>query len=228
MAVVSSCREISRPLEAILLINPAHNGETLMLLHGQYRGKFSKLFMHINKDCQDVVIGTLLGDDYLSKRGALQIEHAEKDKEYVLWKHQKMNKILAGPISCPFVERLDKRNGKHTFSCRFYTKAIFSEYRTLFYPNGKKVVPDNIYQLLTYPLALATLFMDDGGKGGNTSKGMVLSLAGFLQSDQEKLRECLSLVFDLDTHFCLFVFLSNKKVVNINNFIYQVAKTKNY
>ncbi len=49
MAVVSSCREISRPLEAILLINPAHNGETLMffLLHGQYRGKFSKLFLCI-------------------------------------------------------------------------------------------------------------------------------------------------------------------------------------
>ena len=155
--------------------------------------------MHNNKECQDVVLGTILGDGYLYPKGILQVEHARKDHQYVLWKHQKMSEIVSGPISS--VIRLDKRNGKKTYSSRFYTKPVFSEYRTLFYPNKKKIVPNNINQLLIRPLALATLFMDDGGKGGNTSKGMVFNFSGFDKSDQEKLRKCLLINFNLHTHF---------------------------
>ena len=44
MAVVSSCREISRPLKAILLKNPAHNGETLTLkVEGNTVGSLANL-----------------------------------------------------------------------------------------------------------------------------------------------------------------------------------------
>ena len=46
--------------------------------------------MHTTKECQDVVIGTILGDGYLYPKGVLQVEHAKKDYQYVLWKHQKM------------------------------------------------------------------------------------------------------------------------------------------
>ena len=158
--------------------------------------------MHINKECQDVVLGAILGDGYLSPRGVLQVEHAIKDHQYLLWKYKKMNEIVSGPISR--VTRLDKRNNKKTFSSRFYTKSVFSEYRALFYPiysNGKKIVLDNIDQLFNSSLALATLFMDDGGKGGNTSKGMVFNFSGYLESDQEKLRKWLYLNFNLDTRF---------------------------
>jgi len=41
--------------------------------------------------------------------------------------------------------------------------------------------------------------MDDGGKGGNTSKGMVFNFSGYLNIDKEKLRKCLYL--NLYTHF---------------------------
>ena len=153
----------------------------------------------MNKECQDVCIGTILGDGYLSPRGVLQVEHARKDHQYVIWKHQKMSEIVSGPIS-PVV-RLNKKTGKNTFSSRFYTKSVFSEYRTLFYPSNKKIVPDTINQLLDSSLALATLFMDDGGKGGNTSKGMVFNFSGFDQSGQEKLRSCLLRNFNLHITF---------------------------
>ena len=153
----------------------------------------------MNKECQDVVLGTILGDGYLSPRGVLQVEHSSKDHQYVLWKHERMSEIGSGPISK--VTRLDKRNSKKTFSSRFYTKSVLSEYRALFYPNNKKIVPNNIDQLLNSPLAFPTLFMDDGGKGGNTSKGMVFNFSGYLFSDQEKLRKCLYLNFNLDTRF---------------------------
>jgi len=71
----------------------------------------------------------LFGDGYLSPRGVLQVEHAIKDHQYVLWKHKKMNEIVSGPISR--VTRLDKRNNKKTFSSYllFYTKSVFSEYK---------------------------------------------------------------------------------------------------
>ena len=66
--------------------------------------------MHINKECQDVLLGTILGDGYLYPKGVLQVEHAKKDHQYVLWKHQKMSDVVSGPVSS--VTRLDKRNGK--------------------------------------------------------------------------------------------------------------------
>ncbi len=155
--------------------------------------------MHINKECQQVIIGTILGDGYLNSRGILQVEHAKKDREYVFWKHQVMNCIVSGPVS--EVKRIDKRTNKTYYSCRFYTKPVFSEYRTVFYPNNKKIVPSNIDQLLNTPLALATLFLDDGGKGGNTPKGMVFNFSGFDQSGQERLRSCLHSNFNLITTF---------------------------
>ncbi len=57
-------------------------------------------------------------------------EHAKKDREYVFWKHQVMNCIVSGPVS--EVKRIDKRTNKTYYSCRFYTKPVFSEYRTVF------------------------------------------------------------------------------------------------
>ena len=50
-------------------------------------------------------------------------------------------------------------------------------------------------------MALATLFMDDGGKGGNTVKGMVFNFSGFNVENQKRLRKCLLINFNLTTHF---------------------------
>lgn len=146
-----------------------------------------------------VVIGTILGDGYLYPRGILQVEHAKKDHQYTLWKHKIMGSVVSGPLS--EVKRLDKRSNKNTYSYRFYTKPVFSRYRALFYPNGKKIVPNNVDQLLNTPLALATLFMDDDGKGGNTVKGMVFNFSGFDQSGQERLQGCLYNNFNIMTTF---------------------------
>jgi hypothetical protein len=45
----------------------------------------------------------------------------------------------------------------------FYTRALpcFQELYEIFYPHGVKVIPNNIYELLT-PIALAHLIMGDG------------------------------------------------------------------
>jgi hypothetical protein len=42
-----------------------------------------------------------------------------------------------------------------------FSMSCFTELRSLFYPNSVKVIPENIYELLT-PVALAHLIMGDG------------------------------------------------------------------
>lgn len=54
--------------------------------------------------------------------------------------------------------------------------------RSLFYPK-KKIIPSNIGEYLISNLALAVLYMDDGGRGGNTKKSAIININGYdLQS----------------------------------------------
>lgn len=151
--------------------------------------------MSITLKQEQLVIGTVLGDGYLYPNGRLQIEHQEKFKSYVLWKYKTLQSVVSGiPKRCV---RFDKRTSKEYVSWRFYTKTVFQEYRNCFYPNGKKVVPEEIFQLLVSPLALAVWFMDDGGRGAKTPKGLIISAAGFSSTEHILLKECLERNFKL-------------------------------
>ena len=137
--------------------------------------------MKTTPEQEQLVVGTLLGDGYLYPNGRLQLERQEKFKAYLMWKYERLQSITSGiPKRCV---RFDKRTKREYVSWRFYTKAIFPTYRQWFYPNGRKVVPACIAQLLTTPLALAVWFMDDGGRGARTPKGMIISAAGFSKAD---------------------------------------------
>jgi hypothetical protein len=80
---------------------------------------------------------------------------------------------------------LDKRTNKSYSSISFTTMQLpcFNEYRNLFYNLDVKIVPENIYDLLT-PRGLAYWISDDGSKH-NT--GLHLSVYGFSNSDVDKL-----------------------------------------
>nr|YP_009327800.1 hypothetical protein [Epichloe typhina]APB96758.1 hypothetical protein [Epichloe typhina] len=70
----------------------------------------------------------------------------------------------------------------------------FNVYRKLFYDlNKKKIVPDNIKELLT-PSGLAFWIMDDGSKQGN---GLHISVYGFTDRDVDKLILALQEKFHL-------------------------------
>lgn len=64
--------------------------------------------------------------------------------------------------SCPNITT-GVRAGKRYYGLQFFTRALpcFTELYSLFYPNGIKEIPQNIYELLT-PVALAHLIMGDG------------------------------------------------------------------
>jgi hypothetical protein len=64
--------------------------------------------------------------------------------------------------SYPIV-RIRSRFGKETIGLQFFTRSMpcLTELHSLFYPNGVKIVPYNIYELLT-PITLAHMIMGDG------------------------------------------------------------------
>lgn len=77
----------------------------------------------------------------------------------------------------------------------FTTKSIleWNRLRDLWYPKGIKVIPGNIYDLLT-PIALAYWLMGDGGW---TNKGIHLATHSFTEADVLRLIEVLTLKYGL-------------------------------
>ena len=138
---------------------------------------------------KSVLLGTLLGDGSLKRRGIyyrLHIKHSYKQISLVRYKREIFSNITNMPIRVFFQAVKDK---DYKF-CEFVTLTHpeFSKYRELFYnsiqehsdligdelnadmsssvggchKDKKKVVSQKLKQLLKSPLSLAMWFMDDG------------------------------------------------------------------
>ena len=132
----------------------------------------------------EILAGSLLGDAYISKRGAIQIEQGENQKEYLLWKHRELKSIVSGKISQVF----RKKNGIIHSSYRFFSKQYFRPWRKSMYRSGRKIIPASVLELIT-PLSLAVWYMDDGSKKNNYS--VIVSTDGFSNVSLKKLRTML-------------------------------------
>jgi len=122
----------------------------------------------LSYDEEQVLIGTVLGDTYLRKEfenggtGGM-FAHSLKQKQYALWK---------GSVLKRFVSRITERSQFHKVAKKTYfniqihfkTDTILNKYHKLFYNNKKKVIYQELLNILE-PLGLAVWFMDDGMKG---------------------------------------------------------------
>ena len=148
---------------------------------------------------REILVGTVLGDAHLEPNGKhvrLSADHYEKHKEYVLWM---ANEFAPFSLKTREITEKDKRNGKIYKRWHFSTKSlpIFREFRDLFYFQGKKIVPERIYELMT-KLSLAIWYMDDGFKRKD-SKGFYLCTSSFTNSEQIMLQKMLFNRFGLET-----------------------------
>lgn len=114
--------------------------------------------LDISEKQENILVGCVLGDAYVSKRGKVQIEHSLKQREYIRWKYKELKSISYGVPSK--VCRPDKRYGKSYISYRFWTRQFFKGWRKRFYPSGKKVFPKKIDKIPN--ISLAVWYMDDG------------------------------------------------------------------
>src|SRR3989344_8621942 len=149
----------------------------------------------LTKEENDILIGSLLGDGCLRIMGrckfpAFSVSHGESQKDYVLWKYEKLKRWIK---TSPWREEriYHKDRSRKTFSWRFQTLSneAFSDLYNTFYKNKKKIIPENIGELLkNSPLALAVWLMDDGNKN---HKAVFLNTQSFSLSEQQKLCKAL-------------------------------------
>lgn len=110
----------------------------------------------LNQYQEEVLLGSIMGDGYLEMNGnncRFQANHSYKQREYVDWKW----KVFKG-----FVKSSPRKAGINDYRFRTVNSPIFTTYHYLFYPKGKKIIPKIFIDIFNHPLALATLYMDDG------------------------------------------------------------------
>ena len=149
------------------------------------------LVLAVTSHQEEILIGSLLGDAYITARGQIQFEQSVHQKEYLFWKHQELSSISYKNIS--IVKRFDKRYKHENISYRFWTRQYFISWREKFYFKSKKLVPKNIQ--LT-PLSLAVWYMDDGCFSDNKC---IIATDGFSQEDISFLQNLLLEKFNIKT-----------------------------
>lgn len=145
------------------------------------------------------IMGTLLGDGHITPISPhLRVSQCFEQEEYVDWKFN-LIKDWVRP-SGVYYEQSNKLNGKHFIQIRFdtYSHPEFKFYRNLFYPDGVKIIPDQVLSELQ-PFGIAVWFMDDGSY--MKEKGNVrIHTAGFTIQDNEKLVEWFASKFGIVCH----------------------------
>lgn len=122
--------------------------------------------MNLSKKQKAAIIGMILGDGYLQptgkKNARLRLEHKKDHASYLLWKVRLLPELFqGGPV---FLERI------HPLTKRMYSYArhqsnaspALGKLRRLFYPSGKKYIPENLENFLRDDIAFAIWFYDDG------------------------------------------------------------------
>ena len=107
-----------------------------------------------DQESYQILIGSLLGDAGLVKPGKNVIfreKHCIKQKDYLLWKRELLNKIVPTKL-------IYSKNQPMIYSGAL--KRLNKIYE-MFYPNGKKIIREGILEELNF-LGLAVWYMDDG------------------------------------------------------------------
>lgn len=163
----------------------------------------SREIVKLTQRQMDILLGKILGDGCLEQNGKnvrLKIDHGANQKDYVLWLYDEFKNIALKPYEISFQ---DKRNAQIYKHWRFatYSLSIFNTWRKLFYPNGHKIIPKKVIELLN-PLSLAVWYMDDGFRRLDC-KGLYLCTSAYSMEEQHLLQKGLEKKFNIKTtlHF---------------------------
>lgn len=190
-------------------------------------GKYTKLVSSIIKlpnYNKSIVIGLLLSDGWLTfasktnKNARLGFKQTINNASYVWFIFNELSHYCS---SYPYYAE-SKRSGKVFYNLGFFTRGLpcFTELYPLFYINNVKIVPKDIYNLLT-PVALAHLIMGDGGF---KSKGIYICTDSYTIQDTVRLMNVLIIRYDFK---CTLHKASNKHGYRIyisRNSLYKVEK----
>jgi len=157
--------------------------------------------MYLTQRQDAIIIGTLLGDGCLERNGRnvrLRLEHSRDQKSYLVWKFEELKSIITGSIMK--VRAYHKINKRFYESYRTYTfcDEAMQYYQDKFYLGSKKIIPNNIGEILNDPLSLSVWFMDDGYKR-NDCNALRLGTDSFSLEEQKLLCNVLLKSFGVET-----------------------------
>lgn len=158
--------------------------------------------MNLNLRQKSILIGTILGDGYLQKTGKknarLRLEHGFRQKDYLLWKSKELGNLFQGKPA--HLKRIHPSSRKTYEYVRHQSQAspILGKLRGVFYPNGRKTIPDNIVKFFYSPLVLAVWYMDDGYYY-DRDKCAYIYLGRINKNEAQKLRLAVEKKFNLET-----------------------------
>jgi hypothetical protein len=176
-------------------------------------GRFTKQvnsMINLTYYSNSVVIGLLLSDGWLvlpakrSINARLGFKQSLYKAGYVLFVFNALSHYCS--ISPYLVGGV--RAGNRYYALEFFTRTLpcFTPLYYLFYPNKTKVIPSNIYELLT-PVAMAHLIMGDG----QTSRhGLVLCTNSYSIQDVVRLMNVLMIRYKIECNIREFTQSSKK------------------
>lgn len=143
---------------------------------------------------REMLVGGLLGDFSLRKIGKhSRLVLEQKNKEYLFHLYD----IFKDFVRTPPKERLQQRLTTSAYKSTWYFSTIshseFDDFYNLYYPNGKKIIPSCLNQLLT-PCGIAYWFMDDGT---NNKSYYAFATASFSVEEHNLLLDILQTKFNL-------------------------------
>ena len=158
-----------------------------------------------------ILLGTLLGDGFLQKRAKkarLRICHSYKQKEYVDWKYNQLQRL------CERTHPPKKENRQFgtTYSFATQTEKSFIKYHSLFYEKVSLIKPYRYRkkidsQLLEYikdPLSLAVWWLDDGSARLDSRSGR-LATHSFCLDEQKILKHILFQNFQIHSQIVRYI-----------------------
>ena len=161
--------------------------------------------MHILKEENKWITGTILGDSYIDIKGRLNVAHSLKQQDYVDFKLLKLSKMQNENITAvtpglkpSLYSRKDNRTGNTYTKKSFWSLPIFIQERSYFYSQNIKHIPCDL-DLYMNAESLAFWFMDDGSRNSSFGKGMVIDVSSFVNEDHIKLQQILFDKFMLET-----------------------------
>jgi len=146
----------------------------------------------------DIIVGLLLSDGWLTfsskanKNARLGFAQSGAHSKYFWFVFLSLSHYCS---SYPNV-RIRTSFGKETISLEFFTRAMpcLTELYSLFYPNGIKIIPNDIFNMLT-PIALAHIIMGDGSVSPH---GLIICTDSYTIEDTIRLINVLIIKFSLE------------------------------
>ena len=181
----------------LITVNLAY-GQIAPLPAGNTVGS-QKGMINLSLPQKQILYGTILGDAYLQKTGQrnarLRLEHSQKQRDYLLWKVKMLQPLFQGKPK--FIERIHPVTKRKYGYWRHQSQSTpyLGRLRRIFYPEGKKQIPDNLEKYLS-PRTLAVWYMDDGYYSFRDKSGY-LYLGKITQKEAEIVSQTLKKMFGL-------------------------------